>query len=309
MIAYSIDEVQEILDTVLADLRANYPNEITVNTYRTDVGISLTLSAERKPDVQILTVMYAIRPTVVRASVDKRSNVIGYLNTEDKAYVYVVENGFVKIPISTRWGWVDTKNLAPYSDEFDPDDPILNLDTDILIPLYNKETGERYTTQYISLKDIGYRTKHYNLCGEFCVAALAYLGIEELCQSWIKGYAYADKRLKNDEGTSIYDISFMLKSVGLDYDVETFSPSTKPLIANDFAHKKAIVGVGINNSGKILEEGKIRHWVVVLGCVVKGTTGFVRVYNPFYNKEELVDFRLLYKSMCPRGLGTTLIWV
>jgi hypothetical protein len=309
MINYTIDEVEKIFENVLVELRAYYNDNVIVDVEHTESGLKINLEAMLKTNETLLATMYAVRPCVVRTSPDKRSKTIGYLNTEDIVKVYATKDVFMKIPISSRWGWVDTYNLESFSSDLDTTSPALNLDVDMIYHLENPLTGEEYTTQYISLKDIGYKTKHYNLCGEFCVAALDGIYVQDLISSWKSVYTYADHRLKNDESTSIYDLGFMLNSVEITHKTETFSPSTKPLTASDFVGKKAIVGVGINNAGKILEDGKIRHWVVILGCVPYMTTGFVRIYNPFTNKEELVDFRVLYKSMCPGGLGTTLIWI
>ena len=149
---------------------------------------------------------------------------------------------------------------------------------------------------------------HWSLCGEFCVAALIGADIIPLLKSWlVNKFWRAPAILKNPhEGTSVVDLQSLLKIAGRKSEIYSSIPTSPQLIkAKLKAHMFAIVGCGINSAGKILPNGKIRHWVVLEDIVPVGNSGWVRVYNPFYNRDEVYNYSQFIESS---GAGAGL-WI
>jgi hypothetical protein len=171
--------------------------------------------------------------------------------------------------------------------------------------------------QYISLDAIAGMGKsvHYNLCGPFCAAALAGADIIPALQLWLEttDHPIYHELIYNDQPMGLNPIASILHTYTKDTSTVTFSPNVNPFTARVLStwleNGKFIAGVGIDRAGTILANGAIRHWIVLLDVVICGTGGFVRVYNPFHNREETVDFHTLWQSMFPGGASATMLLV
>jgi len=190
---------------------------------------------------------------------------------------------------------------------FDLTQPILRLPQD---PEIAAAKAAGYTgAQYIDIrKVVGKAKRHYSLCGEFCVAALAGLDIIPVLTQWLASkYARAPSILNNPQmGTGVGDLQSILKLYNL--KSETYNSAAVPpqtikqrLLDGQFA----ISGCGINSSGKVKAKGSIRHWVVVEDVLPVSNSGWVRVYNPFQNREEVYELNLFLAS-AGTGMG---LWI
>ena len=163
--------------------------------------------------------------------------------------------------------------------------------------------------QYIDVFEAtGKHLRHFCLCGEFCVATLANQDIIPALSAWIKSNYWRVFAILNNahEGTSIGDLQSLLRVVGLQGELYSSMPTTPQKIKERLAQGQfAISGCGINSAGKVKADGKIRHWVIVEDIIPVGNSGWVRIYNPFNNQEEIYTYHLFMTSA---GTGTGL-WV
>ncbi len=149
---------------------------------------------------------------------------------------------------------------------------------------------------------------HYSLCGEFCVAALSKRDVLPMLRDWLDSKYWRVSSILSDpnEGTCTADLQSLLELAGLHGEIYTSIPTTPDVIKDKLdSGQFAIVGCGINGRGKIKANGKIRHWVVLLDLIPSGNSGWVRVYNPFNNREEVYEYNLFMTSS---GVGAGL-WV
>jgi hypothetical protein len=163
--------------------------------------------------------------------------------------------------------------------------------------------------QYIDVYGAtGRHLVHFSLCGEFCVAALSGKDVLPLLKSWLDSKFYRAPSILKDphEGTSAADLQSLLTVVGLQGELYTSIPTTPQIIKERLdSGQFAIVGCGINSGGKIKADGKIRHWVVLEDILPVGNNGWVRVYNPFNNRDEVYTYSLFIASA---GVGAGL-WI
>ena len=108
------------------------------------------------------------------------------------------------------------------------------------------------------------------------------------------------------EGTSAADLQTLLTANGLKGELYSSIPTTPQIIKDRLASGQyAIVGCGINSGGKVKADGRIRHWVVLEDIIPSGNSGWVRVYNPFQNREEVYNYTTFIASS---GVGAGL-WI
>jgi hypothetical protein len=70
--------------------------------------------------------------------------------------------------------------------------------------------------------------------------------------------------------------------------------------------RMAIVGTGITYNGILRARSNIRHWIVLEDLLRVGNSGWVRVYNPFTNREEVYPFDAAFDQHRPQwSLGTS----
>lgn len=190
---------------------------------------------------------------------------------------------------------------------FDLSKPVLKIPADSAIQESRKKGY--LAAQYIDIHDaFGKPLVHFSLCGEFCVAALSTRDVIPLLTDWVQSkYWRVHPILSNpNEGTCAADLQYMLEMGGLSGEIYSSIPTSPYQIKERLdAGQFAIVGCGISSSGKVKADGKIRHWVVLEDILPIGNSGWVRVYNPFQNREEVYNYNMFIASS---GVGAGL-WV
>jgi hypothetical protein len=129
-----------------------------------------------------------------------------------------------------------------------------------------------------------------------------------MLKAWLDSkYWRAPSILKDPhEGTCAADLQSLLEVSGLKGEIYTSIPTTPQKIKERLdSGQFAIVGCGINSGGKVKADGKIRHWVILEDLIPCGNSGWVRVYNPFMNREEVYNYSLFMTSA---GVGAGL-WI
>lgn len=193
---------------------------------------------------------------------------------------------------------------------FDLERPRLRLPADPEIEASRK--AGRAGAQFIDVRRaLGWGVLHHNLCGEFCAAALASIDIIPMLQWWLAAYAPAQEILARDRGTSIPDLESMLDTLGLKHEFYRAVGSTSPITPTYVRRKldsgmMAIVGTGVTPYGAIKSHSRIRHWVVVEDILRVEASGWLRVYNPFTNREETYRFDEVFDLPSRDAIG---LWV
>lgn len=170
----------------------------------------------------------------------------------------------------------------------------------------------RAAAQYIDVKRaLGWGVLHHNLCGEFCVAALSASDVIPLLTRWLPSYGRAREILAGDHGTSIPDLEAMLTAMGMTYEFYRAEGSISPITPSYLRQKldagrMAIVFTGVTQSGVVKSHSPIRHWVVLEDVLRVGNSGWLRVYNPFPNREEVYRFDDVFDMPSRSSIG---LWV
>ena len=152
---------------------------------------------------------------------------------------------------------------------------------------------------------------NYNLCGQFCTAALCGVDVIPVVQRWYHTSKRGKAVIDGDRGTVIYDLQEMLALFNVKSETFQPEPSVSPatpeyLEMNLRSGKKAIIGVGLTTKGEAAYNASIRHWLVVSDIVRMGNSGWVRVYNSFYNQEEVYPYQRIFNTGISTGIG---LWV
>jgi len=206
--------------------------------------------------------------------------------------------------------YIDPYNPASTPAVFDFSTPLLRLLTDPEIA-EAKALGRR-AYQYINVKNaIGWSKINYNLCGQFCVAALCGLDVIPFLKQWYATGPRPKMILEKDYGTVIYDLQQMLqmfnKKSEIFYREASLAPATPGYLERMLrSGKKAIMGVGVSTLGKVAFFGRIRHWIVLEDIARMGSSGWLRVYNPYFNREEYYPYQTLFEITASGTLG---LWV
>jgi hypothetical protein len=206
----------------------------------------------------------------------------------------------------------DTDITVPANKDtvFDLAHPLLRLPSDPEIEGARK--AGQPAAQYINIKDaLGWGQINHNLCGEFCVAALCAGDVSPSLNQWLSSYAGAKDILEKDRGTSIADLQAMLDIFKKKYEFFRAEASVAPMTPGYMRKmldtgRMAISGVGITNMGVLKWNSGIRHWVVIEDIVIVGSSGWVRLYNPFPNREEVYPFDVVFDTLSRSGIG---LWV
>lgn len=172
--------------------------------------------------------------------------------------------------------------------------------------------AKRIGAQYIEIsKAIGSAAIKHNLCGEFCAAALGSIDVIPFLRQWAAACKPAMPILKNDLGTSITDLQTMLDSLGKKYEFFRAEASVAPITPAYLRQmldtgRMAIVGTGITYNGVVKYGSRIRHWIVIEDVLRVGNSGWVRIYNPFQNREEVYPFDVVFDTSSRSAIG---LWV
>lgn len=207
--------------------------------------------------------------------------------------------------------YIEANDHAGISGLFDMSRPILRIPADPEIA--EAIRLKRNAPQYINvLNAIGKNKVNYNLCGQFCIAAVCGVDVIPLLKKWYQtGLARAKTVLENDRGTVIYDLQNMLSLFNIKSELfrpePSIAPATPEYLEKMLASgKKAIMGTGISHKGEISFNGTVRHWIVVEQIARMGNGGWVRLYDPFFNQEEVYPYRTLFDVGISSSLG---LWV
>jgi hypothetical protein len=117
--------------------------------------------------------------------------------------------------------------------------------------------------------------------------------------------------LQSDFGTSITDLQTMLDVFHKKYDFFRAEASVSPITPSYLrkmldSGRMAIVGTGITYNGIVKCGSRIRHWVIIEDIVRVGNSGWVRIYNPFPNREEVYPFDVVLDTSSRSAIG---LWV
>lgn len=227
-------------------------------------------------------------------------------------------------------GWYKADLLDPYIYPTDETDTAVDSNKDTLFDLQtpmvrlpadpeiaDAMAANRAGYQYIDIINaLGKSKIHHNLCGEFCVSALAGSDVISLLNQWKAVYPRALEIMRNNEGTGLTDAKSMFALFDLTVEEYRYAPSIAPfsplrLLEQLRAGKMAFAGVGIFKSngklcGKETGSKTTRHWVVLEDVIPVGNSGWVRIYNPFRNREEVYTYDLFIESVGQFGIG---LWV
>ncbi len=204
----------------------------------------------------------------------------------------------------------DLADLDNQKTVFDLSRPRLRLPADPEIEA--ARAAGRTGAQYIEIsRAIRSTAVKHNLCGEFCVAALAASDVVPFITQWMASYKLATSILQNDFGTSIADLQTMLDILGKKYEFFRAEASVAPITPTYVrkmldAGRMAIVGTGITYNGVVKWGSRIRHWIVIEDLVRVGNGGWVRIYNPFQNREEVYPFDTVFDTLSRSAIG---LWV
>jgi hypothetical protein len=193
---------------------------------------------------------------------------------------------------------------------FDLSRPRLHMPSDPEIDAARK--AGRTGAQYIEIsKAIGSAAIKHNLCGEFCAAALGGVDVIPFLRGWLTACKPAMLILKNDLGTSTFDLQTMLDSLNKKCELFRAEGSVSPLTPTYLrkmldSGRMAIVGTGITYNGIVKCGSRIRHWIVIEDVVRVGNGGWIRVYNPFPDREEVYPFEAVFDTSSRSAIG---LWV
>jgi len=172
--------------------------------------------------------------------------------------------------------------------------------------------AKRNSVQYLNIQNAtGKNIIHKNLCGEFCVAALCGTDVIPLLAEWYRASKRGKTVLDGGVGTYIYDLQEILNLYHIPSELfrpeQSVAPATPGYLEKMLhAGKKAIINVGLSYKGEVSYNGIIRHWLVVEDIVRMGNSGWVRVYNSFFNQEEVYPYQRLFNTGIATGIG---LWV
>lgn len=204
----------------------------------------------------------------------------------------------------------DLSNPGNAQTVFDLTHPRLHIPADPEIDA--ARAAGRPGLQYIEIsKAIGKADVKHNLCGEFCAAALGGSDMIPFLRRWLTSHEPAMSILRNDLGTSIEDLQTMLDVFDKKYEFFRAEASVAPITPTYLRKmldtgRMAIVGTGITNTGVVKWGSRIRHWIVIEDVIRVANSGWVRIYNPFKNREEVYPFNVVFDPSSRSAIG---LWV
>lgn len=298
---------QSWLDSVNASRRQNHAvmdEWVVVSSGGRDMFPSRHYFFREEPNMGGANIGWILKGQVVRWT--------GKINVDEQNDRPFYEVDFYRMSKPTH-GWLRGDILSEYifpTDQNNPKVPsnkdnIFDLSQPILRHPEDPEFAEakqagRTGAQYLDIEDaLGRSLVHFCLCGEICVSTLMGSDVIPVLSQWLdSGYPRAE-RILNDrhEGTHIVD----LKSILAMWDREGVEYNSTPVSAQFIKEKLqqgafAISGCCITRSGKVKRDANIRHWVILEDVVPVGSSGWVRIYNPFQNQEEVYEYDTFLSS-------------
>ncbi len=241
-------------------------------------------------------------------------------NNQEPKYKLWYEVEFTKLDQAFK-GWYKADLLqefimpTPDTDLTDPENsgkvfdlshPLLRLPADPEIDAARKlGTGAQYIN---TIAATGRSKVNFNLCGEFSCAALGGSDVIPFLKSWIASYKNGSTILQNDSGTSIQDLESMLDVFKKTYEFFQAEESVIPLTPGYLrkvidSGRMALVGTGITHDGQLKWNSHIRHWVVIEDIIMVSNSGWVRVYNPYPDKEEVYPYDVVFDATTGTVIG------
>jgi hypothetical protein len=193
---------------------------------------------------------------------------------------------------------------------FDLANPPLRLPAD---PEFDaaRQAG-RTGAQYIDIgAALGYALIQHNLCGQLCVAALIGSDVIPVLKRSLEAFPSARELLAQDRGTTTLDVEALLTLVGKKYEFFRAEPSIAPLTPEYLRRsldggRMAIVLTGVTGLGVIRASSKILHWVVLEDVFPVANSAWVRIYNPFQNREEVYPLEAVFNPISKSTIG---LWI
>jgi len=202
----------------------------------------------------------------------------------------------------------DLTDPANKAKVFDLSHPLLRLPADPEIDAARK-AGLR-GAQYININAAtGWSKVNHNLCGQFCVAALGGSDVIPFLKLWIASYKNAKDILRNDSGTTILDLESMLDTIKKTYEYFRAEASVIPLTPGYLqkvldSGRMVLAGTGINTAeGQLKWSYPSRHWVVIEDIIRVANSGWMRLYNPFSDKEEVCPYDMVFDAVSGTVIG------
>lgn len=208
----------------------------------------------------------------------------------------------------------DTLIDANKDTQFDLSQPLMRhpADAGIQEAIDAKRSGYQYIDVFEAL---GSHKIHYNLCGEFCSATLAGVDVIPLLSKWKASDPAVEKILRDNSGTGLSDIKSILALYDLKFEEFRYTPSITPVSPVRLLRildegKMIFWGVAIFKSngqlsGTVAGDKTTRHWIVLEDVIPVGNNGWVRIYNPFRNREEVYRYDYFIQSVGQFGIGLT----
>ena len=196
-----------------------------------------------------------------------------------------------------RTGWMQRRHLAENL-PFDLFGPMVAFPRDAGIS--DALAAKRGAAQFIDVTAVVPNAKpeiHTRLCGQFCVTAL--LGERIGCSvlNFLKTWTSQDHASWRDEAIDIVannrytgfgHVENMLHIFGVRHERVTRHASPHDLEKTLDGNRMMIALVTIDWCGSLA--GTDGHWVIVEDAVDDGETCWVRIYNPFWNQEEIYTY-------------------
>jgi hypothetical protein len=206
--------------------------------------------------------------------------------------------------------FIETNDRAGIASLFDMTKPKLRLPADPEIE--EARLAKRRAYQYINVRNATGRNKiNHNLCGQFCIAALSGNDVIPVIKKWYTSGERPKAVINNDQGTVIYDLQQMLAQHNLKSEIFRPEPSIAPATPAYLekmlrSGKKGIIPVGLTSTGEASYNGSIRHWLVLEDIARMGNGGWVRVYNSYFNQEEVYPYQRIFNTGVATGIS---LWV
>jgi hypothetical protein len=215
-------------------------------------------------------------------------------------------------------GWFRGDLLAEYNfptEENDPDiasnkDHIFDLNNPILRhprdPEFSKALQEkRSAAQYLDIREVtGRRTIHFNLCGEICASTLVGSDVIPVLKRWWESdEGFNAKRILNNpnQGTFIWELNSILNLYNLHGEIYDSGPVSAQFVKNKLDKGMFAISGCCISRGKVTRKATTKHWVIVEDVVPVGSSGWVRIYNPYMNKEEVYEYNTFLSSSFARN--------
>lgn len=190
---------------------------------------------------------------------------------------------------------------------FDLTRPVLRLPADAEFDAARR--AGRIAAQYIDIRAaLGYGLVQHNLCGELSVASLVGLDIIPFLTQWLGASKVARDILSRDWGTTTLNIQEMLRISGKQYEFWRAEPSIAPLTP-DYLRKGldggrlTLAATGVTSAGVIRSTSRIRHWIVVEDVLQVANSAWVRLYNPFQNRDEVYPLDTVFNPNVSSAIG------